>query len=61
MTVMGEVIDRIKGDQRFSDVKIMIGGAPVNEIFADKIGAHYSHDAASAVELAKKLAKKLAE
>ena len=32
-------------------------GALVNDIFADKIGANYSRDAASAVELAKKLAE----
>lgn len=56
MTVMGEVVDAIKGDERFKDVKVMIGGAPVNDIFAGKIGVNYSHDAASAVELAKKLA-----
>lgn len=56
MTVMGEVVDIIKNDERFKDVKVMIGGAPVNDIFAEKIGANYSHDAATAVELAKKLA-----
>lgn len=37
-------------------VKIMIGGAPVTQAFADDIGADgYSEDAASAAELAKKL------
>jgi len=37
-------------------VKIMIGGAPVNQAFADEVGADgYSEDAASAAELAKKL------
>lgn len=56
MTVMEEVIEAIKRDERFKDVKVMIGGAPVNDIFAEKIGANYSHDAASAVELAKRLA-----
>ncbi len=36
--------------------KIMIGGAPVTQGYADKIGADgYSPDAASAVDLAKKL------
>lgn len=55
MTVMGEVIDVINHDERFKDVKVMIGGAPVNDIYAKKIGANYSHDAASAVELAKSL------
>lgn len=37
-------------------VKIMIGGAPVTQNYADKIGADgYSADAASAVDLAKRL------
>jgi len=37
-------------------VKVMIGGAPVTQEYADKIGADgYSPDAASAVELAKSL------
>ncbi|TFG50957.1 MAG: cobalamin-binding protein [Candidatus Brocadiia bacterium] len=36
--------------------KIMVGGAPVTQQYADKIGADgYSPDAASAVDLAKKL------
>lgn len=56
MTVMEEVIEAIGMDERFKDVNIMIGGAPVNDIYAEKIGANYSHDAASAVELAKQLA-----
>ena len=38
------------------DVKTMIGGAPVTQSYADKIGADgYSGDAASAVDLAKSL------
>jgi 5-methyltetrahydrofolate--homocysteine methyltransferase len=37
-------------------VKTMIGGAPVTQAYADKIGADgYAPDAASAVDLAKKL------
>jgi 5-methyltetrahydrofolate--homocysteine methyltransferase len=36
--------------------KVMIGGAPVTQGYADKIGADgYSADAASAVDLAKSL------
>ena len=36
--------------------KIIVGGAPVTQSYADKIGAHgYSPDAASAVDLAKSL------
>ncbi len=38
------------------DVKVMVGGAPVTQGYADKIGADgYSADAASAVDLAKSL------
>ena len=38
------------------DVKVIIGGAPVTQGYADKIGADgYSPDAASAVDMAKKL------
>lgn len=38
------------------NVKTMIGGAPVTQAYADKIGANgYSPDAASAVDLAKSL------
>jgi 5-methyltetrahydrofolate--homocysteine methyltransferase len=37
-------------------VKVMIGGAPVTQDYADQIGADgYSADAASAAELAKRL------
>ena len=36
--------------------KVMIGGAPVTQSYADKIGANgYAADAASAVDLAKSL------
>ncbi|MDO8335289.1 MAG: corrinoid protein [Candidatus Saccharibacteria bacterium] len=39
-------------------VKIMIGGAPVTQTYADKIGANgYAADAASAVDVAKALLK----
>ena len=38
------------------NVKVMVGGAPVTQGYADKIGADgYSADAASAVDLAKSL------
>ena len=36
------------------DVKVMIGGAPVNQDFCDAIGAdYYTDDAASASDVAK--------
>jgi len=38
------------------DVKVMIGGAPVTQSYADEIGAQgYAPDAASAVDKAKEL------
>ncbi len=45
-------------EQSFRDrIKIMVGGAPITQAFADEIGADgYSEDAASAAQLAKKLA-----
>jgi 5-methyltetrahydrofolate--homocysteine methyltransferase len=40
-------------------VKIIIGGAPVTQEYADKIGADgYAEDAVSAVELVRNLFKK---
>ena len=39
-----------------SNIKIMVGGAPITQEFADEIGADgYSEDAASAAVLAKAL------
>ena len=39
------------------NIKVMVGGAPITEAFAEEIGADgYSDDAASAASLAKKLA-----
>ncbi|NCB92027.1 MAG: cobalamin-binding protein [Clostridia bacterium] len=45
------------GEQDFrKDIKIMVGGAPITQEFADEIGADgYSEDAASAAVLAKRL------
>lgn len=46
------------GEQPFrKDIKIMVGGAPITQAFADDIGADaYTTDAASAAEKAKELA-----
>ena len=46
-------------EQPFRDrIKIMVGGAPITQAFADEIGADgYSEDAASAAQLAKRLVK----
>jgi len=54
MTGMEEVIKTLK-DAGIS-AKVMIGGAPVTQAYADKIGADgYAADAASAVDVAKSL------
>ncbi|MBS4023236.1 MAG: corrinoid protein [Dethiobacter sp.] len=43
-------------NSRFSYIKVLIGGAPVTQDFADKIGAHgYAPDAGSAVDKADQL------
>ncbi len=57
MTNMKAVVDAVKTSAIGGKVKIMIGGAPVTQAFCDEIGAHgYAPDAASAADLAKKLA-----
>ena len=57
MPSITNTIEAIKEAGLRDTVKIMIGGAPVTQAFADEIGADgYSEDAASAAELAKKLA-----
>jgi 5-methyltetrahydrofolate--homocysteine methyltransferase len=54
MPHMKDTIELIK--EEGLDVKCIIGGAPITQDFADKIGAGgYSPDAASAVELCTKL------
>ena len=53
---MEEVIKTIEKEGLRDKVKIMIGGAPVNQEFADKIGVDgYSSNANEAVILAKKV------
>lgn len=58
LTTTMPMIDKTVEAFKNSDVeaKIMIGGAPVTQQYADKIGAHgYASDAASAVDVAKEL------
>jgi len=56
MPSMKSAIEAIKEAGIRDQVKIMIGGAPVSQAYADEIGADgYSADAASAVEKAKEL------
>ena len=54
MTYMKEIVDNVKNAGL--NVKIMVGGAPVNDAFANSIGADgYSSNANAAVSLAKSL------
>ena len=54
MPAMEQSIKALK--EAKADIKIMIGGAPVTQGYADKIGADgYAADAASAVDIAKAL------
>jgi len=56
MLKMEEVIDRLKEANLRNQVKVIVGGAPVTEEIARKIGAdEYGEDAVSAVIKAKKL------
>lgn len=58
MPYMRETIEALEAAGLREQVKVIIGGAPVTQSFADEIGADgYSSDAASAAELAKALIK----
>jgi corrinoid protein of di/trimethylamine methyltransferase len=51
-----EVIEALREAGLREEVKVMVGGAPVTESWAEKIGADgYADDAISAVEVAKRL------
>ena len=52
MTAQKDVIDALKSAGIRDTVKVMVGGAPVTQSFADEIGADaYTTDAASAAEV----------
>ena len=56
MPMIDKTLEAIRGAGL--DTKIMIGGAPVTQEYANKIGADgYAPDAASAVDIAKNLLK----
>jgi len=56
MPGMKDTIDALEGAGMRDKVKVMIGGAPVTQDYADEIGADgYAPDAASAVDLAAEL------
>ncbi len=56
MPMMQQTIDALAESGLKEKIKIIVGGAPVNQNFADKIGADgYAPDAGSASKLAKEL------
>ncbi len=56
MPVMKEVIELLDKEGLKESIKIIIGGAPVSQDYANHIGADaYGYDAASAVKLVKSL------
>jgi 5-methyltetrahydrofolate--homocysteine methyltransferase len=56
MPMMKKTIEAIKAAGLRASVKILVGGAPVTQAFADEIGADgFASDAGSAVKLAKRL------
>lgn len=53
MTGMRDVVESVKSSDLAGKVKVMVGGAPITQSFADSIGADsYTSDAASAAEAA---------
>lgn len=58
MTEMKNVVDAVAAAGLKGKVKVMVGGAPVSQSFADSIGADcYTSDAASAADAAVELLK----
>jgi 5-methyltetrahydrofolate--homocysteine methyltransferase len=61
MPMMAQTVKTIEASGIRDRVKILVGGAPVNQAFADEIGADgYAPDAGSASKLAKTLLRKSA-
>ena len=57
MTMMKTVIDALEKAGIRSKTKVIIGGAPITQQYADQIGADgYSDNASAAVALARKMA-----
>ncbi len=55
MPAMKDTVEALRA-AGLSDVKVLIGGAPITQAFADEIGADgFAADAASAVDLAREL------
>jgi corrinoid protein of di/trimethylamine methyltransferase len=57
MTQMKTVVEKLEADGDRDKFKVMIGGAPITQQYADEIGADgYSDNASAAVALARELA-----
>lgn len=57
MDIMPVILKKLEAEGLRNSLKVIIGGAPVSQDFADRIGADgYAYDAAAAVPVAKKLA-----
>lgn len=60
MPAMKETVQTIKGSSEWNGLKVIVGGAPVTQEYANAIGADgYSEDAGSAAALAVELVKSL--
>ncbi|MDD5621923.1 MAG: corrinoid protein [Actinomycetota bacterium] len=56
MPAMKDVIEAVKADEEVKDTRIMVGGAPLTQEYADSIRADgYAMDASGAADLAKQL------
>ncbi len=56
MDGMGEVVRRLNEQGIRDRFKVIVGGGPISQAFADRIGADgYAHNAADAVKLARRL------
>lgn len=56
MPVMKDVIVALESDSSTADVKVMVGGAPLTQEYAESIGAEgFASDASGAVDLANRL------
>ncbi len=60
MPRMKEIVEALKSEGLRSTVKVMVGGSPVNQKYADQIGADgYADDAGGAVEVANLLLEEI--
>jgi len=60
MDVMPFILKKLEKEGLRNSLKVIIGGAPVSQDFADRIGAEgYAYDAAAAVPVSKKLVSQL--